>query len=77
MLRYESRPGLDTSPMADDDKERRQGSEDGQGQGKEAGGTNDEKTGEKLGSRTPMPPTGHSRRVSTGKRGECPSFFMI
>ncbi|KAL3806618.1 hypothetical protein ACHAXA_004422, partial [Cyclostephanos tholiformis] len=67
MLRYESRPGLDTSPMADDDKERRQGSEDGQGQGNEAGGTNDEKTGEKLGSRTPMPPTGHSRRVSTGQ----------
>ncbi len=71
MLRYESRPGLDTSPMAENNMERRQGSEEG-GVGPKkdaAGGTADEIPGGKLGTMTPMPPSGHSRRARSGKRG--------
>jgi hypothetical protein len=69
MLRYESRPGLDTSPMAGN--ENLQGAEGG-GQGR--GQIEDAEAGETLPTRTPMPPAGHSRRVSPGKRGEYPTM---
>ena len=83
MLRYESRPGLDTSPMAEDNRgERRVAPKDDGGVGgredEVAGGTTVDETsrGGKLGTRTPMPPSGHSRRVSSGERcGDRPVLF--
>jgi hypothetical protein len=66
MLRFESRPGLDTSPMAGG--QGRQAVKGG-GQGrdqKKNDGTTDE-TGMTPPIRTPMPPAGQHRRVSSGK----------
>lgn len=69
MLRYESRPGLDTSPMAGDkDPQSAEGGGQGRDQKKDEGTTDE--TGKTHPNRTPMPPAGHSRHVSSGKRGE-------
>ena len=68
MLRYESRPGLDTSPIAGDKDP--QGAKGG-GQGRDQKtdeGTTDE-TGEFPPNKTPTP-AGDFRHISSGKKGE-------